>query len=553
VNPSNADNRGRKAFRQGALIGLLGVALAGGAPALATEPAPTLERAQVPTWSQEDMAFFLHGSMGTEVFPEAVLDAFRRTYPELLPGSDLSAFGLLTQTGGDLAVGVSRREVPHLGGLSSIGINCAACHVAEIRPRGGGAGVRVLGAAAHFDPEALFGAVIAATFQTLDVGNMSRFLTNYLEVCDAQASAAARARLASELTRQREQIAAAIAEYLAEATSSAATGAARGTTGQRLYDLDRSMLTLDGGYLERHGDLAPLVRSLLRLFHNMRAALHVPQQPPAEPPPRSGPGRNNAFGVLSIALFGEPTLYGPAKFGLVWNLERRTWVHWDGNTRSPIIRNVAASLGLGAPLVGKRGMLDYALVDRHTRLSEKILAPRYPWKIDTVKAERGRRHFDTQCASCHVRPQGTPESLYTLDEVGTDANRAKLFTEHQAEMYNQFFSELEIPGYHPPREPPVRSTGRYVAVDLAGVWARSPYLHNGSVRTMLELLKPGPQRAASFRRGAREYDDEALGFVDGGPYVFDASSEGNTNAGHEYGVELSDEAQRELLEFLKTL
>jgi len=41
--------------------------------------------AQVPTWSRGDMEFFLHGSMGTEVVPEKVLQAFRATYPDLFP------------------------------------------------------------------------------------------------------------------------------------------------------------------------------------------------------------------------------------------------------------------------------------------------------------------------------------------------------------------------------------------------------------------------------------------------------------------------------------
>ena len=42
---------------------------------------------------------------------------------------------------------------------------------------------------------------------------------------------------------------------------------------------------------------------MLKLFHNMRAALHVPDQPPEKAPPPSGPGRNDAFGLLSAGLF----------------------------------------------------------------------------------------------------------------------------------------------------------------------------------------------------------------------------------------------------------
>lgn len=49
-----------------------------------------VEMAQVPTWSRQDLDFFLHGSMSTEVVPEAVLRAFIRAYSDLFPSQDLS-------------------------------------------------------------------------------------------------------------------------------------------------------------------------------------------------------------------------------------------------------------------------------------------------------------------------------------------------------------------------------------------------------------------------------------------------------------------------------
>src|SRR4029453_13278437 len=93
-------------------------------------------------------------------------------------------------------------------------------------------------------------------------------------------------------------------------------------------------------------DLAARAHSMLKLFHNMRAALHIPDQLPEKAPPSSGPGRNDAFGLLAASLLHAPQPYSPIKFGLVWNVEKRTWVHWDGNTKSPISRNLLASLGL---------------------------------------------------------------------------------------------------------------------------------------------------------------------------------------------------------------
>jgi len=315
-------------------------------------------------------------------------------------------------------------------------------------------------------------------------------------------------------------------------------------------------VSLGAGHFDKHGhDLTPAVRSTLLLFHNMRVALHVPHQPPHKAPPRSGPGRNNAFGLLSEALFNEPTLYAPAKFGLAWDLRQRTRVHWDGNTRSPIARNLAAALGLGAPLIGRRGMVEFATVERHTRLTEQIVAPQYPWTVDAGMADRGRRHFEVRCASCHVHAAADEaRRLYAVEEVKTDRNRARLSDDHQAQLYNRFFAELDVPGFTAPPAPVIRSTKKYVAADLSGVWARSPYLHNGSVRTMMELLTPASLRTKTFRRGSRTFDQACLGYADDGPYVFDTTSGGNSNAGHEYGTtDLTDEQKRELIEYLKTL
>jgi hypothetical protein len=284
----------------------------------------------------------------------------------------------------------------------------------------------------------------------------------------------------------------------------------------------------------------------------MRAALHVPDQPPEKAPPSSGPGRNDAFGLLSAALFSAAQPYAPVKYGIVWNVENRRWVHWDGNTQSPLGRNLLASLGLGAPLIGKHGELDFAMVKRQTDLSERIHAPRYPLTIDRAAASRGAAHFEARCASCHAGPE-SDKRLYSLAEVGTDPHRAEAFTPVQAERFNKFFAELETAGYEPPKEPPIRSTQKYWAATLTGVWARSPYLHNGSVRTMQELLTPPAARAKTFHRGSRVYDAAQMGYDDQGAYVLDTTAPGNANTGHDYGTNLPADQKRDLIEYLKTL
>jgi cytochrome c553 len=73
---------------------------------------------------------------------------------------------------------------------------------------------------------------------------------------------------------------------------------------------------------------------------------------------------------------------------------------------------------------------------------------------------------------------------------------------------------------------------------LAGMWATAPFLHNGSVPTVYDLLSPVAERPKTFRVGSREYDPVKLGLKqpDSGFWVYDTSLEGNHNTGHEFNV-----------------
>src|SRR5207237_9785914 len=87
---------------------------------------------QVPSWSKDDLNFFLHGSMSTEVVPEAVLGAFIKTYPDLFPSADLSHLGLIPDKEFGWPIGFSRKNIQHLGGLTAVGMNYASRYVASI-------------------------------------------------------------------------------------------------------------------------------------------------------------------------------------------------------------------------------------------------------------------------------------------------------------------------------------------------------------------------------------------------------------------------------------
>lgn len=96
----------------------------------------------------------------------------------------------------------------------------------------------------------------------------------------------------------------------------------------------------------------------------------------------------------------------------------------------------------------------------------------------------------------------------------------------------------------------------YKARPLNGVWATAPYLHNGSVPTLYDLLLPESERARVFFVGSREFDPKKVGLVTTeapGTFRFDTSPQGNWNNGHRFGTTLTTKQKEDLLEFLKTL
>ncbi len=101
---------------------------------------------------------------------------------------------------------------------------------------------------------------------------------------------------------------------------------------------------------------------------------------------------------------------------------------------------------------------------------------------------------------------------------------------------------------------------RYESRVLQGIWAAAPYLHNGSVATLADLLEPAARRQASFAVGPA-YDIEAVGLAAAQPgsgYTLvtsdcGARNSGNSRCGHEYGTTLSAAEKKALLEYLKTL
>ncbi|MFN0053991.1 MAG: di-heme-cytochrome C peroxidase [Planctomycetales bacterium] len=103
-------------------------------------------------------------------------------------------------------------------------------------------------------------------------------------------------------------------------------------------------------------------------------------------------------------------------------------------------------------------------------------------------------------------------------------------------------------------EQPAEIEYAYKGRPLNGIWATAPFLHNGSVPNLDELLKPAGKRLKTFRLGSREFDPDRVGFrLDQGDFLFDTALKGNSNAGHDYGREFTDTERRQLIEYMKSL
>ena len=100
----------------------------------------------------------------------------------------------------------------------------------------------------------------------------------------------------------------------------------------------------------------------------------------------------------------------------------------------------------------------------------------------------------------------------------------------------------------------------YEARVLHGIWAAPPYLHDGAVPTLADLLEPADKRPKSFAIGTH-YETARIGLATdqpAGTFVLqttgcDDLTSSRSNCGHEYGTHLPPEDKKALLEYLKTL
>ena len=272
-----------------------------------------------------------------------------------------------------------------------------------------------------------------------------------------------------------------------------------------------------------------------------------------------GPGRVDTFNPYKSLQFNwqleelsREELTAASDFPSLWNQKPREGMnlHWDGNNASVDERNRSASLGTGVTPV----TLDHARLKRVRDWILDLPPPEFPFPVDRELADRGAPIYAEHCGSCHDFDGEYVGQVEPLEKVGTDPYRLNsytyLFAANQYTLYPD--SQYRFTNF--------KKTNGYANQPLDGIWARAPYLHNGSVPTLRDLLNPPAQRPAVFYRGNDLYDPEGVGFVsdvaeeNGRAYFeFDVSLPSNSNSGHLYGVYLGDEEKDAIVEYMKTL
>ena len=185
------------------------------------------------------------------------------------------------------------------------------------------------------------------------------------------------------------------------------------------------------------------------------------------------------------------------------------------------------------------------------------MIPDDKYKINPELRKTGEGIYQKDCADCHDKRFG---EVVAVEELGTDRNRVDAFTEALEGELKKVGPIFVMGGTEFWELRNFKKTNGYVNTLLDGLWLRAPYLHNGSVPTLRDLLNKPDQRPKEFYRGNDVYDWDNVGFKWDVPeqngrtfFLYDSAKKGNDNGGHLYGTELSKDKKDALIEYLKTL
>jgi mono/diheme cytochrome c family protein len=266
-----------------------------------------------------------------------------------------------------------------------------------------------------------------------------------------------------------------------------------------------------------------------------------------------GPGRDDAFNLPKFILLQQhwDNSVSNTDFPALWQMHDREGglMHAAGEATTLYPVTATSAFGTGSlPSPGFR--------ERNEWIDDFLAglpAPKYPGTIDDARAAKGQAIFAAQCASCHAKGGAQTGKAIAIADIGTDPEHFRAWTDSDASKMNLLTGALGMTGAE------MQGAQGYVAKRLVGVWLLGPFLHNGSVPTLADLLSPPGNRPKVFYRGYDVLDQDKGGFTSTGPdaeafgFRYDTNLQGNGNGGHAYGATLPPEDRHSLIEYLKTL
>ena len=526
-------------------------------------------------WSEADREWYYHFSQGSAVISYDIFLNLELANSQELVRSDANSerYGLIPEAANPqynpdgLPIGVSKTVIaaPHWKGEETgefAGMTCAACHEEQLEYKG--KHIRIDGGVGNkFDMQGYIAALDNA---------MQATLTNSAKFDRLAARLAASSPDDKDKLRERfERQAAYVHEYRSRSSASPSPWG----TGR--------------------------IDALTMIQNRMTANV------PAIPENTSTP-------------------IAPVKPPFLWNAPQGLWTQWAAIVQDPLARNLGETMGVYMPInltakTPEEGLFELnAAIPELQRVEdqlERLAPPSWPedvfGKIDREKAAKGKALFVENCASCHnAWPYRWTEpnkfgkrfvlvGLVAQSYVGTDHTQAEavrpfsITGQLSAYMPPEFrgkaivpsevfkvaiargiigtalsklkLTEAETLDLHGYREdpPPPAPDRVYKAAPRDGVWSTPPFMHNGSVPNLYEMLIPAKERTKKFYI-TREFDPVKVGLDTNevaGAFLMDTALLGNSNAGHSFqdgprgdgtiGPLLTDEQRWALVEYLKSI
>jgi hypothetical protein len=524
-------------------------------------------------WSQDDREWYYHFSQGSAVLSYDIFLNLEAAGSQELFRSDSNAvrYGLIPEPANSynpdgLPIGVSKTEVatPVKGWPPGdyVGLTCAACHEGQLDYKG--RHVRIEGGVSHTaDLQGLIRGLDDALQATLtDAAKFNRLATR-LRADSAEAKDRLRKRIESEAAR--------VHEY---GTRTAVTPYPWGPGRMDALTMitDRATATLTG----------------------------IPE--------------NWSAGIA------------PVKPPFLWNAPQGLWTQWSGFANDPIARNYGETVGVYMPLdlsskTPAEGLFqsNAAILElqRAENQLERLAPPSWPedvfGTIDREKAKAGKALFMEYCSSCHnawpyrwTEPNKygkrfilvglVPQTYVGTDPAQFEALRPFAITGELSKFFPPQFrgkellptevflallqgalretaisklnlseeQKINLHGYRESPSPPPPDRV-WKAGPRDGVWATPPFLHNGSVPNLYEMLIPAKERTKKFYLG-HDFDPVKVGLdttATSGTFLMDTTLLGNSDAGHSFeegprgngviGPLLKDDERWALVEYLKSI